>query len=77
MRFQIPEATYLAWVDVSAYTGPQTELRRLFAERAGVIVNDGSMFVRNAEGFLRLNLACPRAIVEKGLSRICRVLNEL
>lgn len=77
VRFQIPESTYLAWVDVSAYTGPQTELRRLFAERAGVIVNDGSMFVRNAEGFLRLNLACPRAIVEKGLSRICRVLNEL
>lgn len=77
VRFQIPESTYLAWVDVSAYTGPQMELRRLFAERAGVIVNDGSMFVRNAEGFLRLNLACPRAIVEKGLSRICRVLNEL
>lgn len=77
VRFHIPESTYLAWVDVSAYTGPQTELRRLFAERAGVIVNDGSMFVRNAEGFLRLNLACPRAIVEKGLSRICRVLNEL
>ena len=77
VRFQIPESTYLAWVDVSAYTGPHTELRRLFAERAGVIVNDGSMFVRNAEGFLRLNLACPRAIVEKGLSRICRVLNEL
>ena len=77
VRFQIPESTYLAWVDVSAYTGPQTELRRLFAERAGVIVNDGSMFVRNAEGFLRLNLACPRAIVEKGLSRICRVLDEL
>lgn len=77
VRFQIPESTYLAWVDVSAYTGPQTELRRLFAERAGVIVNDGSMFVRNADGFLRLNLACPRAIVEKGLSRICRVLNEL
>lgn len=77
VRFQIPESTYLAWVDVSAYTGPQTELRRLFAERAGVIVNDGSMFVRNAEGFLRLNLACPCTIVEKGLSRICRVLNEL
>lgn len=77
VRFQIPESTYLAWVDVSAYTGPQTELRRLFAERAGVIVNDGSMFVQNAEGFLRLNLACPRDIVEKGLSRICRVLNEL
>ena len=77
VRFQIPESKYLAWVDVSAYTGPQTELRRLFAERAGVIVNDGSMFVQNAEGFLRLNLACPRAIVEKGLSRICRVLNEL
>ena len=42
-----------------------------------MIVNDGSMFVRNADGFLRLNLACPRAVVEKGLSRICTVLNTL
>ena len=77
VRFHIPEATYLAWVDVSAYTGRQPELRRLFAERAGVIVNDGSMFVQNADGFLRLNLACPRAVVEKGLSRICGLLNTL
>lgn len=76
-RFTDSEATYLAWVDVSAYTGKRTDLRRLFAERAGVIVNDGSMFVQNADGFLRLNLASPRAVVETGLSRICQLLNEL
>lgn len=77
IRFTIPEATYLAWVDVSAYTGPVTELKELVAERAGVAVNDGAMFVGNADGFLRLNLAAPRKTVEEGLSRICALLNSL
>lgn len=76
-RFAIPEATYLAWVDVSAYTGKQAELKQLIAERAGVAVNDGEMFVQGGEGFLRLNLAAPRSTVELGLSRICKLLNEL
>lgn len=77
VRFTIPEATYLAWVDVSAYTGKQAELKQLVAERAGVAVNDGAMFVQGGEGFLRLNLAAPRQSVELGLSRICKLLCAL
>lgn len=76
-QFAIPEATYLAWVDVSAYTGKTENLKQLVAERAGVAVNDGGMFVRGGEGFLRLNLAAPRSTVEEGLSRICHFLNTL
>lgn len=77
VRFSVPEATYLAWVDVSAYTGRQSELKQLVAERAGVAVNDGAMFVQGGEGFLRLNLAAPRQSVELGLSRICKLLCAL
>ena len=74
-RFRIPQATYLAWVDLSRYFRPGEDLARFLAYQAGVLVDDGSMFVRNAEGFVRLNLAAPRSVVAEGLRRICWAVN--
>jgi cystathionine beta-lyase len=45
-----------------------------FAQQAGVLLEDGRMFVANGEGYIRLNLACPRSVLEEGLRRIVRVL---
>lgn len=76
-RFRIPEATYLAWVDLSAYLpGDLESIPLFFAEKAGVILEDGRMFVDNADGYVRLNLACPRAVLEKGLARIHQALTS-
>ncbi|OMF04716.1 aminotransferase [Paenibacillus amylolyticus] len=72
--FRIPEATYLAWVDISAYLPDEENMSLYFANNAGVLLEGGSMFVANADGYIRLNLACPRAILEEGLKRICEVL---
>ena len=73
-RFSVPEATYLAWVDVGAYVRPGANLTALFAD-AGVVLEGGNKtFVGNAETSIRLNLACPRAVAEEGLRRICRAL---
>lgn len=73
-RFSIPQATYLAWVDVGAYVGPDENLTARFAE-AGVVLEGGDRtFVGSAETSIRLNLACPRAVAEEGLRRICRAL---
>ncbi|MEN0051115.1 MAG: PatB family C-S lyase [Bacteroidota bacterium] len=69
-NFQIPDATYLAWVDVSAYFPKGENLTLFFANEAGVILEGGNMFVDNAEGCIRLNLACPRRKLEEGLERI-------
>ena len=74
-RFRIPQATYLAWVDLSRYFVPGEDLARFLAYQAGVLVDDGPMFVRNAEGFVRLNLAAPRSVVAEGLRRICWAVN--
>ena len=74
-RFRIPQATYLAWVDLSRYFGPGEDLARFLAYQAGVLVDDGPMFVQNAEGFVRLNLAAPRSVVAEGLRRICWAVN--
>ena len=69
--FRIPEATYLAWVDLSKCLPDVEDLPGFFANEAGVLLEGGnSLFVGNAEGFVRLNLAMPRSILETGMERI-------
>ena len=67
----IPEATYLAWVDISRCLPDVADLPDFFANRAGVLLEGGnSLFVGNAEGYIRLNLAMPRSIIKTGLERM-------
>ena len=73
--FRISEATYLAWVDLSKYFEPDEVLPLFFAYKAGVLLEGGNMFVQHSDGFIRLNLACPRATLEEGLKRICEAVN--
>ena len=63
------EATYLGWLDVRrvGLEGPAAACRR-----AGVALSDGADF--GAPGFLRLNFACPRSILEEALRRLAPVL---
>ena len=72
--FRIPEATYLAWVDISAYLPPEENAALFFANQAGVLLEGSNLFVANADGYIRLNLACPRSILKEGLERICTAL---
>jgi cysteine-S-conjugate beta-lyase len=73
----IPEATYMIWLDCRAMgmTGP--ELQRFFVERSGIGMNEGSAFGPGGEGFMRLNLACPRVTVQKALEQIKEAIKTL
>ncbi|MFK7936052.1 MAG: MalY/PatB family protein [Saprospiraceae bacterium] len=75
--FHIPDATYLAWVDVSAYFHENENLTLFFAEQAGVLLEGGNMFVDNSDGYIRLNLACPKSRLKIGLERITKAINLL
>lgn len=74
-KYRVSEATYLAWVDLNAYFSPDEDLSMFFANQAGVLLEDGNMFVQNSDGFIRLNLACPKSVLEEGLRRICEAVN--
>lgn len=74
--FSISEATYLAWVNLKEYFSKDEELPMFFAYKAGVLLEGGNMFVQNSDCFIRLNLACPKAVLEEGLRRICKAVNE-
>ena len=73
-NFVIPEGTYLAWVNVNDYFDTAENLTLFFARKAGVLLEGGDMFVANADGYIRLNLACPKVRLEEGLDRIIRAV---
>ncbi len=71
----ISEATYLAWVDMSAALPDVEDLPGFFANNAGILLEGGDdLFVGNAKGYIRLNLAMPRAIIETGLRRMSEAI---
>lgn len=67
-----PEGTYIFWLDFRGYGLSSDGLQRILVEEAGVALNAGTTFGRQGEGFARLNIGCPRAQLEEGLSRIAK-----
>ena len=66
------EGTYLAWLDCRGLGLPEGELDRFMLQKAGVWLDDGTMFGPGGEGFTRLNFACPRPVLEQAVGRIRR-----
>jgi len=75
-KFTISDATYLAWVDLGAYFEKGKNLTLFFANQAGVILEGGNMFVDHADGYVRLNLACPQSILKEGLDRMVQAIED-
>ena len=76
-KFTIPESTYFAWVDLREVLPEVEDLPDFFANKAGVLLEGGDgLFVGNARGHIRLNLAMPRATVQIGLERIAEAIRK-
>jgi len=69
-----PEGTYLAWLDCRAAAIPGNP-HTFFLERARVALNEGADFGPGGEGFVRLNFACPRAVLTQALERMREALD--
>ena len=73
----IPEATYLAWVNIGKCIPDIEDHCDFFANKAGVLLEGGNgLFVGNAEGYIRLNLAMPQSIIRTGMERIRDAIYE-
>jgi len=75
VRVWPPEATYLAWLDCRGARLPGGDPHTFFLERGKVALNDGRAFGPGGEGFVRLNFACPRALLTEGLGRMRAALS--
>lgn len=65
-----PQASYLVFLDCRTLGLNQKELVDLFVDGAHLALNDGTMFGKEGEGFMRLNVACPRSMLEKALKQL-------
>ena len=71
------EGTYLVWVDITALEFTSDEVADKLLKEAKVWVNSGTMYGRKAgQGYLRINIATPRATLMEGLKRMGRLLSQ-
>ncbi len=78
-RYTAPEATYLQWIDFSAYitsgaitTSPHTH----FLQKSKVALSDGKTFGAGFENCVRLNFGAPRSIIAEALDRMKSTLRD-
>lgn len=77
IKFLKPEGTYLALLDCRALGLKQKELNEFFLKKARVYFDEGPVFGEELEGFVRMNLACPRKTLIEALQRIEGSVREL
>lgn len=70
------QASFLLWLDCRELGLIQEELVRLFIEEAGLALNDGSIFGKEGVGYMRLNIGCPRSVLQKALQRLEKAVNK-
>ncbi|MEG2233501.1 MAG: pyridoxal phosphate-dependent aminotransferase, partial [Oscillospiraceae bacterium] len=64
------EGTYLAWPNISAYCDNAMDFERNALKKANLCIEAGSRFGIQGEGYLRINLACPRKYVSDAVDKM-------
>ena len=70
----VPEGTYLVWLDFRELGLTEAEREKLIVNKARLWLDSGAMFGEDGEGFERINIACPRIILEKALEQLREAL---
>lgn len=71
-----PQASFLVWLDCRALGLSQNELVDLFVNKAGLALNDGTMFGKEGAGFMRLNVGCPKSVLVTALEKLAKAINN-
>ncbi|MEL7609381.1 MAG: MalY/PatB family protein [Bacillota bacterium] len=74
VRLVEPEGTYLVWLDFSGTNKSGAELEELIVHRAKLWLDAGEMFGEGGEGFQRINIACPRAVLMRAFEALERAM---
>lgn len=75
IKVQDLQATYLVWMDFKALGMSDDELMKFMVGKAKLALNDGPRFGSGGEGFLRMNIACPREVLVSGLNSLSKAIN--
>ena len=65
-----PQASYLVFLDFRQLGLTQQELGTLIVDKAHLALNDGAMFGKEGEGFMRFNAGTPRSVIEQAMKQL-------
>ena len=71
------EGTYLVWMDCRTLGIPSEDIEQQLVDKTGLWLNAGTMYGVEGEGFMRWNIACPRATLMEGLKRFMDFIRNL
>ena len=71
------QASFLVWLNCRALNLDHDALNRLFVDGARLALNDGEMFGKEGRGFMRMNIASPRAVLQDALERLEKAVKAL
>ena len=72
-----PEGTYLIWLDCSGLNLTRKEMAQLIVHDAKLWLDHGAMFGDEGEGFERINIACPRSVLQEAMKKLAYAINKL
>ena len=72
-----PDGTYLVWLDFRELKLSTKQLENFLIQDAKVAANPGHWFGREGAGFARINIACPRSILQSGLKQLEHAIEQL
>lgn len=76
IRVVRPEGTFVLWLDCTDLGLPPEELNQFFVQQAGLGLNDGASFGTSGAGYQRMNIGCPRSLLEEAMKRLAQALGE-
>lgn len=77
VTFTVPEATYLLWLDFRKLNLSHEALKELIIDNAALALNSGVDFGDEGAGFMRMNIACPKAIILDSLQRLRKSIQKI
>ncbi|QOV66005.1 MalY/PatB family protein [Kosakonia pseudosacchari] len=77
LNWQIPESTYLAWIDLRPLGIDDSALQKALIEEQKVAIMRGDTYGAEGRGFVRLNVGCPRVKLEQGVTGLIAALASL
>lgn len=77
LKWVMPQATYLAWIDLRPLSIDDRELQDVLIKQQKVAIMPGYTYGEEGNGFIRLNAGCPRVKLEQGVERLIAAIRTL
>ncbi len=77
LNWQIPQSTYLAWLDLRPLNIDNNALQKALIEQEKVAIMPGYTYGEEGRGFVRLNAGCPRSKLEKGVAGLINAIRAV